>query len=154
MIWRRISDRPGGVWRSPFEELERMRREMDRLFEDLTEGVYREPRAGVFPLLNVTEGSENYYVRAELPGIKADDLDISVTGSSLSIGGERKIPTEDEKVDYHRREREAGKFSRVISLPAQVDTGKVEASCVDGILTIVLPKSEAAKPKQITVKAS
>jgi HSP20 family protein len=154
MIWRRISDWPGGVWRSPFEELERMRREMDRLFEDLTEGVYREPRAGVFPLLNVTEGSENYYVRAELPGIKADDLDISVTGSSLSIGGERKISSEDEKVDYHRREREAGKFSRVISLPAQVDTGKVEASCVDGILTIVLPKSEAAKPKQITVKAS
>ncbi len=154
MILRRISDWPGGAWRSPFEELERMRREMDRLFEGLTEGIFREPRAGVFPLVNVTEASDNYYVRAELPGIKADDLDISVTGSSLSIAGERKIPAEDEKTNYHRREREAGKFSRTVSLPAQVDAAKVEASCVDGILTVVLPKSEAAKPKQIPVKTS
>ena len=154
MILRRISDWPGGMWRSPFEELERMRRDMDRLFQDLTEGIFREPRAGVFPLVNVTEGGDNYYVRAELPGIKAEDLDISVTGNSLSIAGERRIRAEDEKANYHRREREAGKFSRVISLPAQVDTAKVEASCVDGILTVVLPKSEAAKPKQITVKTS
>lgn len=154
MILRRISDWPSGMWRSPFEELERMRRDMDRLFQDLTEGIFREPRAGVFPLVNVTEGGDNYYVRAELPGMKAEDLDISVTGNSLSIAGERRIRAEDEKANYHRREREAGKFSRVISLPAQVDTAKVEASCVDGILTVVLPKSEAAKPKQITVKTS
>lgn len=154
MILRRISDWPSGMWRSPFEELDRMRRDMDRLFQDLTEGIFREPRAGVFPLVNVTEGSDNYYVRAELPGIKAEDLDISVTGNSLSIAGERSIRAEDEKANYHRREREAGKFSRVVSLPAQVDTAKVEASCVDGILTVVLPKSEAAKPKQITVKTS
>lgn len=154
MILRRISDWPSGMWRSPFEELERMRRDMDRLFQDLTEGIFREPRAGVFPLVNVTEGSDNYYVRAELPGIKAEDLDISVTGNSLSIAGDRRIRAEDEKANYHRREREAGKFSRVVSLPAQVDTAKVEASCVDGILTVVLPKSEAAKPKQISVKTS
>ena len=154
MILRRISDWPSGMWRGPFEELERMRRDMDRLFQDLTEGIFREPRAGVFPLVNVTEGSDNCYVRAELPGIKAEDLDISVTGNSLSIAGERRIRAEDEKANYHRREREAGKFSRVVSLPAQVDTAKVEASCVDGILTVVLPKSEAAKPKQITVKTS
>ncbi len=154
MILRRISDWPSGMWRSPFEELERMRRDMDRLFQDLTEGIFREPRAGVFPLVNVTEGNDNYYVRAELPGIKAEDLDISLTGNSLSIAGERRIRAEDEKANYHRREREAGKFSRVVSLPAQVDPAKVEASCVDGILTVVLPKSEAAKPKQITVKTS
>jgi HSP20 family protein len=154
MIVRRISDVPTWSWRSPFRELERMRREMDRLFGDLTEGIFREPRAGVYPLVNVTEGSDNYYIRAELPGIKAEDLDVSVTGNSLSIAGERKIPAEDEKAKYHRREREAGKFSRIISLPAQVDTTRVEASCVDGILTVVLPKSEAAKPKQITVKTT
>ena len=154
MIVRRISDWPTWSWRSPFRELERMRKEMDRLFEDLTEGIFREPRAGVYPLVNVTEGSDDYYVRAELPGIKAEDLDISVTGNSISIAGERKIPAEDEKAKYHRREREAGKFSRIISLPAQVDTTRVEASCVDGILTVVLPKSEAAKPKQITVKTT
>jgi len=132
MTVRRISDWPTWSWRSPFRELERMRKEMDRLFEDLTEGIFREPRAGVYPLVNVTEGNDKYYVRAELPGIKAEDLDISVTGNSISIAGERKIPAEDEKAKYHRREREAGKFSRIISLPAQVDTARVEASCVVG----------------------
>lgn len=154
MIMRRISNWPTWRWRSPFEELERMRREMDRLFEDLAGGTFRESRSGVFPLVNVTEGGDSYYVRAELPGIKGEDLDISVKGNSLSIAGERKIPGEDERAQYHRREREAGRFSRIISLPAQIDTAKVEAHCSDGILTITLPKSEAAKPKQITVKTS
>ena len=152
MIWRRITGFPTSDWTSPFDELERMRRDMDRLSEGLTRGLLREPMAGVFPLMNVTEDKDNYYVRAELPGMKADDLDISVTGDTLSISGERKIPGEDEKAQYHRREREAGQFSRIVSLPAQVDTGKVEARCTDGVLTVVLPRAEAAKPKQIAVK--
>jgi HSP20 family protein len=104
--------------------------------------------------MNVTEDKDSFYVRAELPGLKPDELDISVTGDTLSLSGERKIPAEDENAQYHRREREAGKFSRIVSLPSQVNTGKVEASCKDGILTITLPKAEAAKPKQITIKAS
>ena len=104
--------------------------------------------------MNITEDADNYYVRAELPGLKAEDLDISVTGDTLSIAGERKMPVEDEKAQYHRREREAGKFSRIVSLPAQVDTGKVAAHCTDGILTVVLPKAEAVKPRQVSVKAS
>jgi HSP20 family protein len=154
MIVRRITGFPASEWTSPFDELERMRRDMDRLSEGLTRGIFREPTAGVFPLMNVTEDKDDYYVRAELPGLKADDLDISVTGDTLSISGERRIPAEDEKAQYHRREREAGKFSRIVSLPAQVDTGKVEARCTDGVLTVVLPKAEAAKPKQIAVKTS
>jgi HSP20 family protein len=154
MIWRRITGFPASEWTSPFDELERMRRDMDRLSEGLTRGIFREPMAGVFPLMNVTEDKDDYYVRAELPGLKADDLDISVTGDTLSISGERRIPAEDEKAQYHRREREAGKFSRIVSLPSQVDTGKVEARCIDGVLTVVLPKAEAAKPKQIAVKTS
>jgi HSP20 family protein len=154
MIWRRITGFPTWDWTSPFDELERMRRDMDRLSEGLTRGLLREPMAGVFPLMNVTEDKDNYYVRAELPGLKADDLDISVTGDTLSISGERKIPAEDEKAQYHRREREAGKFSRIVSLPAQIDTGKVEARCTDGVLTVVLPRAEVAKPKQIAVKTS
>jgi HSP20 family protein len=105
-------------------------------------------------MMNVTEDKDNYYVRAELPGLKADELDITVTGDTLSISGERKLPVEDEKAQYHRREREAGRFSRIVSLPDQVDTGKVEARCADGILTVLLPKAEAAKPKQIAVKTS
>jgi HSP20 family protein len=105
-------------------------------------------------LVNVTESSDNYYVRAELPGVKSSDIDISVTGSSLSISGERKIFSEDEKANYHRREREAGRFSRMVNLPGQIDTSKVEARCADGVLSVVLPKSEAAKPKQITIRTS
>jgi HSP20 family protein len=154
MIVRRLTGWPTAGWRSPFEELERMRREMDWLTEGLTGGLLREPAAGVFPLTNVTEDNDNFYVRAELPGLKADELDISVTGDTVSISGERKLPVEDEKALYHRREREAGRFSRIVSLPTQVDTGKVQARSADGILTVVLPKAEAARPKQIAVKAS
>jgi len=154
MLWRKVTGWPTWDWSSPFDELDRMRREMDRLTEGLSRGVFRESMAGVFPLMNVTEDKNNYYVRAELPGFKAAELDISVTGDSLSISGERKLPVEDEKAQYHRRERESGKFSRIITLPAQVDTGKVDARCADGLLTVVLPKAEAAKPKQITVKTS
>lgn len=154
MLLRRVSGWPRWDWTSPFDELDRMRRQMEMLSEGLARGVWREPSAGVFPLMNVTEDKDKYYVRAELPGIKANELDISVTGDTLSISGERKIPAENEKAQYHRREREAGSFSRIVNLPTQVDTGKVEAHCTDGVLTVVLPKAEAAKPKQITVKTS
>jgi HSP20 family protein len=110
------------------------------------------PSAGVFPLTNLTEDTENYYVRAELPGIKSDELDIQVTTEGISISGERKIPKEGENVRYHRREREAGKFSRLINFPAMVDVNNVEASMENGVLKVIVPKSEAAKPRQITVK--
>jgi HSP20 family protein len=154
MIIRRIGGLPAWEWRSPFGELDRMRREMDRLSEALTGPLFREPLAGVFPLMNVTEDPDNYYVRAELPGIKADELDISIAGNSLTVAGERTIPAENETARYHRREREAGKFSRVVGLPSPVDASQVEARCADGVLTVVLPKAEAAKPKQIAVKTS
>jgi len=154
MLLRRTSRWPTWNWTSPFDELDRMRRQMDLLSQGLSSGLWQEPAAGVFPLMNVTEEKDSYYVRAELPGLKGDVLDISVTGDTLSISGERKIVPEDEKARYHRREREAGRFSRIVSLPGQFDTGKVEADCADGVLTIKLPKAEAAKPKQITVKSS
>ena len=154
MLLRRLSDRPASRWASPFDELERMQRQMEWLTGNLSRGVSRESTAGVFPLMNVTEDKDNFYIRAELPGLKPDELDISVTGDTLSLSGERKITAEDRNAQYHRREREAGKFSRIVSLPSQVNTGKVDARCEDGILTVVLPKAEAAKPKQITIKAS
>jgi len=135
--------------------MERLRRQMELLSGGRTgERLWSTPAAGVFPLMNITENKDNYYVRAELPGLKAEDLELSVTGDTLSISGERKIPAEDEKAQYHRREREAGRFSRIVSLPAQLDTGKVEASCTDGVLTVILPKAEVAKPRQIAIKAS
>jgi len=149
MIYRRLTGFPGWFSRSPFVELERMRRQMDRLFEEWTSP---RPVSGVFPLVNLTETKESYFIRAELPGMTAADLDIQATGNSVSISGERKIPAENSNARYHRRERESGKFSRVIGLPGEINPDKVEARLEDGILTIVVPKAEASKPRQITVK--
>ena len=154
MLLRRLADWPTADWTSPFEKLENMKRQMDLLSERLSRGLWSPPSAGVFPLMNVTEAKDKYYIRAELPGFKADELDISVTGDTFSIAGERKLSEEDEKARYHRREREAGNFSRIVSLPGRIDTGKVDASCADGVLTVTLPKAEEAKPKQITVHVS
>lgn len=154
MIIRRFSDWPTWDWRNPFDELERMRRELDRLSGDFSGSVFRLPTAGVFPLVNVTEDHNTYYVRAELPGVKTDELNISVTGETLTLSGERNLPEESEKASYHRREREAGSFSRVISLPTRLEVDKVKAHAEDGVLTVVLPKAESAKPRQIAVKSS
>jgi HSP20 family protein len=152
MIFRRPFYSPSWGLGSAFEELERMRRRLDEMSGGFERRPYRVLGAGVFPLINLSENKDNYYVRAEMPGLKADDIGISVAGNNLSISGERKIASEGENVRYHRREREAGTFNRIIALPGEVDADKVEAKHVDGILTVVIPKAEAVKPKQITVR--
>ena len=152
MFYRRLFNVPTLGFNRSFREFDRLRRHMDELYGALSGGTLPMPSAGVFPLTNVTEDSENYYVRAELAGIKSDELDIQVGQEGISISGERKIPEEGSNVKYHRREREAGKFSRTINLPENVDVNKVDASLKNGILTVIIPKSEVAKPRQITVK--
>ena len=151
MIYRRFLNVPTWRLRSPFEELHRMRQQLDQMFEDAATPNQR-LSAGVFPLINLTEDKDNYYVRAELPGVKGEELDIQVTGNNLGISGERKIAAEKEGARYHRREREAGRFSRMIGLPGDINSKKVNAKIENGILTVVLAKAEAAKPKQISVK--
>ena len=152
MFYRRLFNVPTWGFNRPFREFDRLRRQMDELYGALSGGTLPMPSAGVFPLTNVTEDNENYYVRAELPGVKSDELDIQVTKDGISISGERKIPAEGNGVKYHRREREAGKFSRLINLPGEVDVNKVEASRENGVLKVTIPKAEVAKPRQITVK--
>jgi len=125
---------------------------MEQLYEGMP-ASYQPASAGVFPLINLTEDKDKYYVRAELPGVKGDELDIQVTDNNLAISGERKIATEEEGARYHRREREAGTFSRMIGLPGHINADNVDAKLENGILTVVVSKSEAAKPKQITVKS-
>ncbi|HOC45248.1 MAG: Hsp20/alpha crystallin family protein [Syntrophorhabdaceae bacterium] len=154
LLLRRPHYWPASGWRGPFEELERMRRQMDLMSAALFRAPSVETAAGVFPMMNVTEDGDNYYIRAELPGMKADELAITVTANSISISGERKLAVEDEKAQYHRREREGGKFNRIVSLPTQIETEKVTARCTDGILAVTLPKAESAKPKRITVNLS
>ena len=151
MIYRRMFGIPNWNVRSPFSELERMRRQMGDLFERVYENALPDLPAGVFPTINLTEDPESYYLRAELPGISAEDLDIQAIGNKLSISGERKIPSEKGDVRYHRREREAGKFSRLINLPGDIDAEGVEASLADGVLSVRVPKSEKAKPRQIAI---
>lgn len=153
MITRRMFDLPATGWQDPFVEMERRSRQMDQL----TNALLGRPEMGwlsakVFPAVNLTEDPDHYYVRAELPGIKAEAIALQVTGRNLAISGERKIQSEGENVKYHRRERESGKFSRIIGLPGDIDAGNVDAKMVNGVLVVTLAKSEAAKPKQITVK--
>ena len=143
---------PGWTRGSLFDELERMQQQMLRLSEALQGRVLGRPTAGVFPAVNLTEDKDSYYLRAELPGVKSDALDIQVAGRNLSVSGERVIDTEGDGVRYHRREREGGKFSRIVGLPTDIDAEKVSAKMENGILTIRVPKAEAAKPKQIAVK--
>jgi HSP20 family protein len=152
MIYHRLFDLPTWRLRSPLDELYRMRQQLDQMFEGV-QAPYQRPGAGVFPLINLTEDKENYFLLAELPGVKADELDIQVTGNNLALSGERKIAAEEEGTRYHRREREAGTFSRIIGLPGEVNTEKVEAKLENGILTVTVPKAEAARPKQISVKS-
>lgn len=153
MLPRGLLSFPGFGSANPFVEMERIRRQMDVLSGMFSRGLPsgRGLSAGVFPLINLTESKDNYHVRAELPGMKAGDLDIQVVQRNLTISGERKILSEGENVKYHRRERDAGKFSRVIVLPGEIETAKVEAKMVDGLLVVTMPKAEDVKPRQIAI---
>lgn len=138
----------------PIRELEQLQRRMDRLFQNAY-GVERVPwRVGVYPLVNISQDQDHIYVRAELPGVKAEDLEITLQDNSLIIRGERKIPTEEKQVNYHRRERESGFFRRIVALPAGLRPEKVEATSKDGILSIKLAKPEEVKPRKIEVKVA
>lgn len=151
MITRRFFDFPDFAGRNPFEEMDRVRRYLDQVIGQADAG-YRIPRAGVFPLVNLTETKENYILRAELPGVKGEDLDIQATGRNITISGQRTIEP-DPNAQYHRREREAGRFSRALTLPGEIDRDKIDARLTNGVLTLTIAKSEKARPKQIQIKA-
>jgi HSP20 family protein len=140
-------------WTDPWRDIAHLQREMNRLWDSLSGDRETFRGAGVYPALNVTEDDDNVYVRAEMPGVSAGDLEISAQGDSLVITGERKIP-EEKNVVYHRREREAGTFKRITSLPTHIDSSKVKATLRDGVLTVTMPKAAEAKPTKIAVKAS
>ena len=149
MLVRRIWPYQGSHRRA-FDQLEDMRRDMQRLFDSM-EGATKDV-AGVFPPLNVSQNADNYYVRAEMPGVKLDDIELTALRNKLSISGKREIV--EEKASYHRREREGGTFSRSITLPSDIDGEHVEARFDNGLLTVVLPKVEEAKPRSVTIKSS
>ena len=151
MLVRRIRPhRP--TFDSPFGEFDNVRRDMLRLLDAVAGETSGVPGAGVFPPLNVTQDDDNFYVRAEIPGIKASELSISAVRNRVSLAGQREIQRENERVSYHRKERAEGSFNRTVTLPTNVDAERVDARYADGILTLTLPKAEETKPRQITVR--
>ena len=144
------------MFRQPFNwrEVDKLRRDMERLLESTGPRLAR-GRAANFPAVNVwTNDQEGVVVSAELPGVSAEAIDISVTADTLTISGTRKPVDLPEGAQYHRRERYCADFSRTVQLPYNVHTGEVEAAAENGVLKITLPRAEAEKPKQITVKAA
>jgi HSP20 family protein len=133
-----------------FADLDHLRREMYRWLDNSTRGD-GDAGSGVFPPMNVTQDADNFYVRAEVPGIKASELSISAVQNRLSIAGKREIPNEHERVSYHRKERPEGAFNRTLTLATELDVERIDARYADGILTLKLPKAEAAKPRLISV---
>ncbi len=136
-----------------FAELENRRREMLRLWDAIVgEPADEVTHAGGFPPMNVTQDDDHFYVRAEVPGIRATDLSITAVRNRISLAGRREIPQEHERVSYHRKERADGTFNRTIALPTEIDAEHVDARYADGILTLKLAKVAEAKPRQITVR--
>lgn len=143
-MYRRL--RTPSIW----HEMRRMQEEMDRLSKEFS------PRyghsAGSYPAMNIWADEESAIITAEIPGVTKDDLEINVTGDTLTVSGVIKREELPEEAKYHRQERSYGQFSRNIRLPYTVDVDKVNASFKNGILEVFLPRIEAEKPKQITVK--
>ncbi|MFA6636361.1 MAG: Hsp20/alpha crystallin family protein [Candidatus Omnitrophota bacterium] len=147
--WRRRE-----AWQ-PFGELESLQSEMNKLF-DLSLGRWPGRSSGLMesawsPTVDVLESKDNVMVKADIPGLKKEDIDISVHGDTLTIKGEKKNEKDVKEKNYVKTERFYGSFNRAFTLPSEVDAGKVKASYKEGVLEITLPKKEDAKPKQIKV---
>jgi HSP20 family protein len=141
-------ERPGlpGLIGLGFGRLANLQDELDQLFES--------PLRAWAPALDVREDKDNFVIRAELPGLKREEIEVSLQDGALVISGERKFEKTEEGVEVHRQERYYGKFQRALTLPEPVAADKVKADYKDGVLTVTLPKTEEAKPKKIDVSVN
>ena len=142
---------------SPFRHLSVLRDEIDRLFDSPLDALTNKSQGflnGWLPTIDLYEDRDHLVLKAELPGMKKEDIDISLHGEVLTLSGERKEEETFDKAETYRAERFLGRFQRTLTLPVRVDASKVQAGYKDGILTVTLPKAEEAKPKQIEVKVS
>lgn len=140
---------------NPFRELEEMRNEMSRVFgwpagrgesDGLFESIWSPP-------VDIAQEGDHYIVKADLPGMKKDEIEITLNGDTLTISGEKKKENETKEDNYYRSERYYGRFSRSLALPSTVDANKIEASYKEGVLSVTIPKSEEARPKQIKIQS-
>jgi len=133
----------------PWAHLGRMENEMNRMLSR-----YAYPTSGEFPAFNIWGTRDQVVVTTEIPGIDPKSIEISVAGSTLTVRGSRDPEQMEKGTSYHRRERWYGKFSKTIELPFTIEANKVEARFSKGVLSITLPRSEAEKPKKVTVKSA
>jgi len=145
-LWR---GRAPNVW----DEMFNIRNEFDRLLGRRGES---ETTSAWCPVVDVRESKDELALQAELPGIRSEDVNVSVENGVLTISGEKKHEIEEgqESSDYHLVERRYGRFERSFSLPRSVDAERVKAEFANGVLTVTLPKAEAAKPRRIEVKVN
>ncbi len=135
----------------PFREMLQMRRTMDRLIDgSLTENDFGQSEWSL--PLDVVEKDNEYVVKASLPGIKPEDIDVTLDKGLLTIKGQVQDESDKEEGQYHLRERRFGMFSRTIQLPTSVNADQIQADYKDGILMLTLPKTEEVKPKKIAIK--
>ncbi|WP_333655495.1 Hsp20/alpha crystallin family protein [Dissulfurispira sp.] len=146
---------------SPLKELEEMRKDMDRLFGEFFSPITRrrrgwlKPEMGVIvPNIDMYDRKNEIVVKAELPGVAKEDIDLTITKDSLTLKGEARKEEEIKEEDYYAAEISYGSFTRTIALPAEVDSEKAKASFKNGVLEIVLPKREEARPKEIKIEVS
>jgi HSP20 family protein len=140
----------------PFENVMRLQRAISQSVDQPSFGLDWTPSGqGLQPALDIfeAEGGDTVVVKAELPGIDRESLEVENVGNRLMVAGKRVIPTPEGEFRYHRRERQDGEFRRVFRLPFEVDRDKATAAYNDGVLTIRLEKAESAKPRQIAVKS-
>ncbi len=141
----------------PFREMTSLRDAMDSLFENALVGNFAGEQQGRgewgMPL-DITEDENNFYVKASLPGVNPEDMEVTVHGDVLTIRGEMKQENENKSEQYYLRERRYGTFSRSVTLPASVKSDQVDAEYHNGVLTLTLPKTDEVKPKRIQIKGS
>lgn len=153
MVMERWNPGRGLIRWNPFKELEEMER---RLGQSSLPAMWRRlpmEEMGWAPAIEVYEKEDKFVIKAELPGMKEEDIDVSVEGETLTITGERKAESEVKEENYYLCERSYGSFSRAIALPSGVDAKKIGASYEDGVLEVTLPKTAEVKPKKIAVAA-
>ncbi len=139
----------------PFREFSTLRSEMERVFDSMLGRYSRERIEGLWaPLVDVEETKDNIIARIELPGMRKEDIKVTLMNNMLTISGERKHEAEEKGKTHYRIERAYGRFQRTIEIPTDVMSDKAKASYKDGILELIVPKSEKAKEKEIAIDVS
>ena len=155
MVLERWRPSKGVIPWQPLRAMEEAERRFDEMFGRWPSVWRRLPleERGWAPALDVFEKEDKFVVKAEIPGMKMEDIDVSVVGDTLTIKGEKTSESEVKEDDYYCCERSYGKFHRSIALPSSVDATKIDADYEDGILEVSLPKAPEVKPKKITISA-